>query len=221
MFSPARRAGGDAKPEEPASVLAIRRLEERLAKDPGSPVFAPLADAYRKAGRIEEAVRLCLEGLARFPAYATARLILAKALQDLGDPDGARAEVRVILADNPADAQAHRLAGELERRAGRLPEAAAHLRQATALDPSDRESGLLADALDGGGNVARGSVLARLLADDTFATVSFGTVCLQQGLADEAAQIFVRLLRKEPGRAEARTKLEEALRVKTQKRKGS
>ena len=221
MVSPALRAGGEARAEEPAALLAIRRLEERLAKDPGSPTFALMADAYRKAGRVREAISVCREGLARFPDHATARLILAKALLDDGDRDGAWAEVHVILAGKTADAQAHRLAGELERQAGRLPEALKHLRQAAALDPSDRESRLLVELLDGGGTVARGSVLAQLLADDTFATVSFGTVCLDQGLSDEAVQIFLRILRKEPGHAAARVKLEDALRVKTQKRKGS
>jgi len=209
------------KAEEPAAAFAIRRYEERLARDPGSLAFAPLADAHRKAGRPGEAIKLCREGLERFPDYATARLILAKALADGGDPEAALAEVRVILRGNPADAQAHRLAGELERRAGRLPKALAHLRQAAALDPADRESRLLVEALDGGGTLAGGSALARLLADDTFATVSFGTVCLEQGLVDEAAQIFLRILRKEPGHDVARLRLEEALRVKIQKRKGS
>jgi tetratricopeptide (TPR) repeat protein len=221
MASLAPRAGDDVKAEESAAVLAIRRLEERLAKDPGSTAFAPLADAYRRAGRTREAVKLCREGLARFPDHATARLILAKSLLADGDPHEAWAEVHVILADNPADAQAHRLAGELERRRGRLPESLAHFRQAAALDPSDRESNLLAEVLDSGGKIPRGSILARVLADDTFATVSFGTVCLEQGLADEAAQIFLRLLERKPDHAEARMKLEEALRVKTQKRKGS
>ncbi len=200
MVSPAPRAGGDGKAEEPAAILAIRRLEERLGKDPNSPTFAPLADAYRKAGRTREAITLCREGLARFPDYATARLVLAKALLEEGDPDGALTEVRAILAGNPADAQAHRLAGELERRAGRIPEALTHLRRAAALDPSDRESSLLAEVLEARRNGRRAvSVLAHLLADDTFATVSFGTVCLEQGLADEATQIFLRILGKEPG----------------------
>jgi len=209
------------KAEEPAAALAIRRYEERLARDPGSLAFAPLADAHRRAGRPGEAIRLCREGLERFPDYATARLILAKALVDGGDPEAALAEVRVILQGNPADAQAHRLAADLERRAGRLPEALAHLRQAAALDPADRESRLLVEVLDGGATLAGASALARLLADDTFATVSFGTVCLEQGLVDEAAQIFLRILRKEPGHEVAHLRLEEALRVKIQKRKGS
>jgi len=209
------------KGEEPAAAFAIRRYEERLARDPGSLAFAPLAEAHRKAGRPGEAIRLCREGLERFPDYAAARLILARALVDGGDPEAALAEVRVILQGNSADAQAHRLAGDLERRAGRLPEALAHLRQAAALDPADRESRLLVEVLDGGGTLAGASALARLLADDTFATVSFGTVCLEQGLVDEAAQIFLRILRKEPGHEVAHLRLEEALRVKIQKRKGS
>jgi len=209
------------KAEEPAAAFAIRRYEERLARDPGSLAFAPLADAHRRAGRPGEAIRLCREGLERFPDYATARLILAKALADGGEPETALAEVRVILQGNPADAQAHRLAGDLERRAGRLPEALAHLRQAAALDPADRESRLLVEVLDGGATLAGASALARMLADDTFATVSFGTVCIEQGLVDEAAQIFLRILRKEPGHEVAHLRLEEALRVKIQKRKGS
>src|SRR6266478_4982602 len=63
MVSSPLPAGGDTKAEEPAATSAIRRYEERLAKDPGSLAFAPLADAHRKAGRTGEAIRLCREGL--------------------------------------------------------------------------------------------------------------------------------------------------------------
>ncbi|HEV8437784.1 MAG TPA: tetratricopeptide repeat protein [Methylomirabilota bacterium] len=214
------RAGGDVAAEDPAASSAIRRYEERLAKDPGSLAFALLADAYRKAGRTRDAIRLCREGLERFPEYATARLILAKAFLDDGDAEAALAEVRAILDRSPTDAQAHRLAGDLERRAGRLDTALAHLRQAVALDPTDRESRVLLEVLEGSGKPPGGSTLERLLADDTFATMSFATVCLEQGLVDEAAQILLRLLRKDPGHVQARRKLEDALRMKTQKRKG-
>jgi tetratricopeptide (TPR) repeat protein len=213
------RVGGDIAAEDPAASSAIRRYEERLAKDPGSLAFAPLADAYRKAGRTREAIRLCRDGLERFPEYATARLILAKSLLDEGDAEAALVEVRVVLDRNGTDAQAHRLAGELERRRGRLDTAMTHLRQAAALDPSDRESRVLLEVLEAGGKAHEGSTLERLLTDDTFATMSFATVCLEQGLVDEAAQIFLRLLRKDPDHLQARRKLEEALRIKTQRRK--
>src|SRR5512144_3246762 len=111
-------AGGDIAAEDPAASSVIRRYEERLARDPGSLAFAPLADAYRKAGRTREAIALCRDGLGRFPEYATARLVLAKALLDEGESEAALAEVRAILDRNPADAPAHRLAGEIHRRAG-------------------------------------------------------------------------------------------------------
>ena len=221
MVSAPLPAGGETKSDESATSLAIRRYEERLAKDPDSLAFAPLADAHRKAGRVQEAISLCREGLARFPEYATARLILAKALLDAEDPEGALAEVHALLKAHPADAQAHRLAADLERRAGRYAEALGHFRQAATLDPFDRESRVLAEALEGGVKRAGVSPLARLLEDESFATVSFGTVCLEQGLVDEAAHVFLRVLGKEPGHPTARARLEETLRIKTQKRKGS
>ena len=77
------------------------------------------------------------------------------------------------------EAQAHRLAGDLYRRAGALGDAVQHLEQAVRLDPGDRESRALLDVLGAGGAVPEGSALKQLLADDTFATLSFGTLCLE------------------------------------------
>jgi tetratricopeptide (TPR) repeat protein len=219
MVQSAPRVGGDVAAEDSTLTATIRRHEERLAKDPDSPAFALLADAYRRAGRASDAIRLCREGLSRFPDNTAARLVLAKSLLDEGDPDAAMAEAQAILARNPADGPAHRLAGELERRRGHLDAAIAHLRDAVAVDSADRESRVLLEVLEGGGKPQRGSSLERLLADDTFATMSFGRVCLEQGLVDEAAQIFLRLFRRDAGHLEARDKLEEALRFKMQRRK--
>lgn len=220
MADPVHPAGGAVAAEDPLAAGTIRRYQERLAKDPTSLAFAPLADAYRKAGRTREAIGLCREGLGRFPHYSTARLILAKALLDDGNPEGALAEVKLALEKSPRDAEAHRLASELYRRAGRLDEALGHLRQAVKLDPGDRESRALLEVLGGGGALPEGSSLERLMADETFATVSFGSACLEQGLVDEAAQVFLRLLKKDPGNARARARFEDALRAKTQRRKG-
>ena len=97
----------------------------------------------------------------------------------------------------------------------------AHLERAVGLDPGDRESSTLLSLLrpDPGGPAETGG-LARVLSDDTFATLSFAAVCLEQGLADEAAQVFLRILRKDAGNERARAGLEEALRAKIQRRKG-
>src|SRR6267142_360633 len=210
MANPVSPVGGTLTPDDPATLSAIRRYEERLARDPTSLAFAPLADAYRKTGRVRDAIRLCREGLERFPHYVTARLILSKALLDDGDPDGALSEVRAILEVSPHEAQAHRLAGDLYRRSGALADAVSHLEHAVRLD-----------VRGAGGSVSDNSALKQLLADDTFVTMSFGRVCLEQGLVDEAAQIFLRLLGRDLRHVGAREGLEEALRLKTQRRKGS
>src|SRR5438876_8174610 len=70
----------DMSVDDPALAAAIRRHEERLARDPASLAFAQLADLYRKAGRTRQAVAVCRNGLLRYPHYTTARLILVKAL---------------------------------------------------------------------------------------------------------------------------------------------
>ena len=203
---------------EAALTAAIRRYEERLAKDPTSLGFALLADLYRKAGRVDEAIAVCREGLVRHPHYATARLILAKALMSRQDFDAALSEIEAILRVSPNDVQCHRLAAEIHRRLGRIDDAARHLERAASLDPGDRESRALLGLLRVGAPVGDSGV-ARQLADDTFVTVAFGTLCLEQGLADEATIVFTRLLRKDPDNAGARERLEAALRARS-RRKG-
>ena len=196
---------------------AIRRQEERLQRDPTSLVFAQLADLYRKAGRTGEAIALCRDGLARYPHYATARLILAKTHLARDDFDAALEELESILEVSPHDVQSHRLAAEIHRRRGRLDEAIAHLEKAVALDPSDRESHSLLSLLRASAP-AEPSGLHRVLADDTYVTLAFGSLCLEQGLVDEAASVFTRMLRKNPEDAEAREGLEQTLRARLRRR---
>ena len=190
--------------DDPALAAAIRRQEERVRRDPASLAFAQLADLYRKAGRTAEAIAVCREGLTRFPHYTTARLILAKTYQAEGDFDKALAELAAILDVSPRDVQSHRLAAEIHRRCGRL-------------DPGDRESRSLLGLLRASGP-GESSGLRRVLADDTFVTLAFGSLCLDQGLLDEAASVFTRLLRKDPHNSEARERLEQTLRARLRRR---
>jgi tetratricopeptide (TPR) repeat protein len=203
-----------------ALLAAMRRHEERLARDPGSLAFAQLADLYRKAGRTAEAIALCREGLSRYPQYTTARLILAKCLLTDGRLDEAETEVSVMLQTSPKDVQCLRLAAEVERRRGSVDAAADHLEKVVKLDPADRDSRTLLALLradpQAGAELAG---LARVLRDDTFATLTFGAACLEQGCLDEAATVFTRLLRKDPNDSRAREGLEQTLRARS-RRKG-
>lgn len=199
---------------------AIRRQEERLAKDPASLAFAQLADLYRKAGQTREAVALCRQGLVRYPHYTTARLILAKALMAEGDFDQALPELQKILELSPKDVACHRFAAEIHRRRGAIAAAARHLEAVVGLDPGDREArallGLLRADLPPG---SEPTALGRLLRGDTFATLAFGRLCLDQGCAEEAAAVFARILRGDGDNADAREGLEAALRARL-RRKG-
>jgi tetratricopeptide (TPR) repeat protein len=203
-----------------ALVSAMRRHEERLARDPASLAFAQLADLYRKAGRMSEAIALCRQGLTRYPQYTTARLILAKAWLAEGRLDEAGAEIRTALEQSPKDVQCLRLAAEVERRRGNIDGAADCLELVVKLDPGDRESRVLLGLLRADPQATgEASGLARVLRDDTFVTLTFGTTCLEQGCLDEAATVFTRLLRKNPDDTGAREGLEQTLRARS-RRKG-
>jgi len=206
--------------DDSATAAAIRRHEERLIRDPSSLAFAQLADLYRKTGRIEEAIALCREGLVRYPDYTTARLILAKAFIAQEAFAEALEELDAILALTPQEAQCHRLAAEAHRRRGDIDAAVRHLEMAVGLDPTDRESRALLPLLRAT-PTANGDAtgLARVLTDDTFVTMTFGMLCLEQGCIEEAAQVFTRILRKDPDHRKARERLEQALRARA-RRKG-
>jgi Flp pilus assembly protein TadD len=111
-----------------------------------------------------------------------------------------------------------RLAAELHRRAGRIDAAIVHLEAAVRLDPSDRESRTLVGLLRADPATSADAGLARVLDDDTFVTATFGTLCLDQGCAEEAAIVFTRILRRDPHHAGARDGLEAALRARPRRR---
>jgi tetratricopeptide (TPR) repeat protein len=206
--------------DDSALTAAIRRHEERLAREPEPPVFAALAELYRRAGRTGDAVACCREWLSRQPRDAEGRLALARALADDGQLEAATAQARAVVELDPRHADAQRFTAELARRQGDIETAVRHLEEAVALDVDDRTSRALLGLLraDPAGR-AEATGLARVLRDETYVTLPFGMLCLEQGLADEAAQIFGRLLRKDPHHAEARAGLEQALRARL-RRKG-
>jgi predicted Zn-dependent protease len=193
-----------------ATTDEIRQFEARLAREPTSQAYAALAEAYRRAGRATEAVALCREGLARHPGYETTRLVLAKALLEVGDTRGAAAEIQRFLAGEPEHEPALRIAVECALREGRPAEALGYTRRLAGLDPHDRTVQGLSRALEVGvtGRITgEVSGLWPLLVDDTFATVAFGDLCLAQGLTDEATAVFSRIVVRQPDHETARARL--------------
>ncbi len=91
----------------------IEELERRVHQDPASFVFGALAEEYRRAGRLEEAVATCRAGLERHPSYLSARVTLGRALQALGEASAARAEFEHVIAVAPDNLAAIRALAEL------------------------------------------------------------------------------------------------------------
>jgi hypothetical protein len=92
----------------------IKSLEQRLANETQSPLFARLASYYLQAGRASDALRLCDDGLAIYPFYSTAHLVKGRALVDLGMLAEAKHEYEVVHELLPTNETVARLASSIE-----------------------------------------------------------------------------------------------------------
>jgi predicted regulator of Ras-like GTPase activity (Roadblock/LC7/MglB family) len=122
----------------------IRRLSDDLARDPSSLVFMPLADALRRAGQLDVALRVALRGLDRHPYLADAHDILARIHADRGDLQRAADEWEMALRLDPSHPQANLGLGFVDYRRGNLESAE---RRLSAVGLSDQNPGVAA-ALD-------------------------------------------------------------------------
>ena len=110
----------------------IRRLSDDLARDPSSLVFLPLADALRRTGQLDVAMRVALRGLDRHPYLADAHDVLARIHADRGDVERAADEWEMALRLDPSHAQASLGLGFVDFRRGDFQSAARRLSAAAA-----------------------------------------------------------------------------------------
>src|SRR6266568_1439820 len=115
----------------------IEELRRRVQKDPASIAFAQLAEECRRAGDYQEAVDICLAGLAIHPGYVSARVTLGRALIQLGRLDEAKAELQQVLATAPENLAAIRGLAQIHHRCGSITDALAQYRAALSLAPND------------------------------------------------------------------------------------
>ena len=86
----------------------LRRLQE----DPASRVFVPVVEYYRRAGRLDEALDICREGLEHNPDYQVGRVALAKCYLDKKWFTEARAELERVVGVVPESLLGQRLRGD-------------------------------------------------------------------------------------------------------------
>jgi tetratricopeptide (TPR) repeat protein len=118
----------------------MERYRAMIAKDPNSRVFAALAELYRKAGMLDEAVRLCLSGTKAHPKYMSGRVALARAYADKGMLKEAKEEVLTVVSITPDNILANKILGEIQLLEGDTPKAVESFTKVLALAPDDAEA---------------------------------------------------------------------------------
>lgn len=118
----------------------LERLRERYHENREGRIFAPLADAYRKRGDLDEALRVCRKGLALHPDYSSAHVILAKIHLDRGDQDAAETAFDRVLELDPQNLLALANLGRLADAAGRTEIAVEYWTRLLELDPDHEEA---------------------------------------------------------------------------------
>ncbi|MDP2807269.1 MAG: tetratricopeptide repeat protein [bacterium] len=117
----------------------IEQLTQKLVADPKSRVFAQLADAYRKAGMIDEAIETAKKGMEHHPAYATAHLILGRCYLEKQMYALAREEFEATIKSDPQNLVGYKLLAGTYEKQNMFAEAIKFYQMVLDLDPSDMD----------------------------------------------------------------------------------
>jgi tetratricopeptide (TPR) repeat protein len=118
----------------------IEKLEKRWLENPKGRNFAPLADAYRKAGEVDRAIELCLSGLERHPDYVSAHIVYGRCLIDQKNDVGAETVFKKVLGLDAENIIALKVLGELAERGSRFDEQVDWLTRLLAADPMNDDA---------------------------------------------------------------------------------
>ena len=110
----------------------IEKLEKRWAENPKGRNFAPLADAYRKAGELDRAIELCTAGLERHPDYVSAHIVFGRCLMDQKNDPAASDVFRKVLA--------LKILADIAERGHRYDEAVDWLTRLLSADPMNGDA---------------------------------------------------------------------------------
>src|SRR6267143_1363075 len=102
--------------------------------------FAPLADAYRKAGDIDMALEVVRAGLVKRPNYLSAHIVLGRCFLDQkNDAEAAKAFEKVLEFD-AENIIAIRVLGEIGERRGDLDSAHKWVKRLLEVDPMNDDA---------------------------------------------------------------------------------
>ena len=97
------------KPMIPKYDPYLEKYLKEYQENPRSRVFAPLAEAYRKSGLIDEAMEICKEGLEYHPNFLSGIVALARCYFDKGLYTAAIKELEKVTSEVPDNYLAQKL----------------------------------------------------------------------------------------------------------------
>ncbi|HET9480681.1 MAG TPA: tetratricopeptide repeat protein, partial [Candidatus Polarisedimenticolia bacterium] len=226
MSTPSRSA--DMMPPESPRLVELRK---RLEKDPGSRLFLELARGLHEDGRFADAAAACEHGLRAHPSYLSARVLLGRIYFDMGRTDEARETMETVLSVAPDNLIARRVLADICLESGDNAGALERLRALLAFTPGDAEIARRIEEIEAGGSppAAPATAPQTFSAASTSSTVpvpaaaaepdgarhaalatpTLAEIYVQQGLPEQAAEVYREILQGDPAHDEARTRLGE------------
>jgi len=179
----------------------IENFSRRLAQDPHSRVFAPLADLLRQAGRLNDALELLDDGLARHPEYISALVIKGQTLLEAGFADQARSVLANALELDGENIVVLRLLTDEARGRQAWTESIPLLEKLMVLEPDDdRWQSALAEARRSAAREVTPAPEPAESLDSDFTTMTLVDIYLAQGYRGKALAALSQMAAREPGR---------------------
>lgn len=120
--------------------VLVERYQMVLQQDPKAKIFAPLAEAYRKMGLIEEGIQICLSGIKYHPEFASGRVALGRLYLDKQDYENAEVQLKKAVDISPENLLAQGLLGETYIKLKKAKEALTAFKMLLFLNPLDEKA---------------------------------------------------------------------------------
>ncbi len=127
----------------------VEKLERRWMENPMGVSFAPLAEAYRRAGDQPRALEVLAIGLANHPAYVPALIVQARCHLDVRSDGAAEESFMAVLATDGHNLIALKGLADICERSDRPEQATRHLDRLLEADPTHDEGRAQMDRLTG------------------------------------------------------------------------
>lgn len=157
----------------------VEKYQLILEKDPDSQVFAPLAEAYREMGLLEEALKTVTAGIKRHPQFVGGLVTYAKVMRDLNQLDKAQEALKKASNLSPENILAHQLLAEIHLTRKNPKDALKAFKMVLFLNPNSKSAQKAVQKLE--------SLTADEYDEEVFAMTKLPNASLEMGPSEIAA----------------------------------